>query len=153
MGARQAVVASLKAVLDAYQTANPTLLRRVYPSFPGGFSGELPAAYVGERREDINHTAGLRDRRFRPTVVIVDAYHWDQPTSDDLLDQITDGLVDAYTAATYTKVQVDGVDRGIVVQSGVRETEIEASGPNGTNVNYRAVVLNFDETTITEPRA
>lgn len=143
---RADVVAAIGTVLAAQQTATPTQLRAVYPSRPGSFP-EVPCAYVGPRDERITYTAGLRTRTMVGlTVVLVDALS-DNIQTGDRLDDLVDLLVERFTDAY---AQVAG-GNSILAVSSVSDTEVESAGANGA-VIYRAVVLGFGDTFVTEGR-
>lgn len=142
---RSDLVGALFTILTAQQTATPTQLRAVYRAHPGSFP-ETPCAYVGARDERITYTAGLRTRTFRPTVLLVDTFS-DAIESGDRIDDLVDLLVDRFTAA-YAAVAGGS---SITQLSSVTDTELELRGDANTAI-YRAVVLGFDDTFITEGR-
>lgn len=143
--ARQDVVTGLLSVLSAYRAANPTLLRKVFPRKPGGFA-ELPAAYVGDLDETILHTSGTRQRTFvGATVVIVDTFS-DKEDGPDRLDQLVDGLVDAFTAAP------SAIAGAVLEMTAVASGELPVTSRDGQTVNYRASTLQFGRITIMEGR-
>lgn len=139
-------VAAHVAILTAQKTATPTQLRAVYASRPGSFP-ELPAAYVGNRDERITHPGGqMRTRTMAGlTVVLVDSFA-DNIETGDRLDDLVDLLVDRYEAAY---AQIAG-GNNIIQLSSVSDTELEQTGD--PVVVYRAVVLGFGESFITEGR-
>ena len=132
-------------ILSAQQTATPTQLRAVYRARPGSFS-ETPCAYVGSRDEAITYTAGQRTRTFAPTVVIVDTFS-DATESGDRVDDLVDLLVDRFTDA-YAAVPGGN---SLLELTSVTDTELEVRGDANTAI-YRAAVLGFDRTFITEGR-
>lgn len=142
---RSDLVAALRTVLLAQRTATPTQLRAVYTARPGSFS-ETPCAYVGARDEVITYDAGTRTRTFTPTVIIVDTFA-DVSEAEDRIDDLVDLLVDRFTAA-YAAVAGGG---SITQLSTVTDTELETPGTSGPVV-YRAAVLGFDRTFISEGR-
>lgn len=134
------LVDALYDLLVAYQTANPTLLRKVYRTRPGAFQ-ELPSAFVGPRAETITHTAGTRERAIDPTVVVVDSFT-DNVETGDRMDVLMDDLVDVFTAG------VRQIGTSIIEPTGVNPGELEASG-----AIYRAEVISFARTSIREGRS
>jgi len=135
------LVEALYDLLDAYKTANPTLLRRVYRTRPGAFE-ELPAAYVGPRAERITHTSGTRERAINPTVVVVDAFSGDNVETGDRMDLLMDDLVDVFTAG------VRQIGNALIEPTAVVPGELEASG-----AIYRAETIEFARTSIREGRS
>ncbi len=134
---RQDLVAALVAILQDEQTANPTLLRKVYSSRPGSF-GETPAAYVGARHETITHDAGTRTRQFgNLTFVVVDSYR-DNAQTGDLLDELVDNLVDRFDVST----NVQRVANAIIELTSVDDADIiMEGGGDKPAVAYRGVVF------------
>ena len=142
---RSDFVAALLTVLNAQKTATPTQLRGVYGARPGAFS-ELPCAYVGARDEAITYDAGTRTRTFAPTVVLVDAFT-DATEVGDRMDDLVDLLIDRFTAA-YAAVAGGS---SITQLTSVTDTELEIRGEANVAI-YRAAVLGFDRTFISEGR-
>lgn len=137
---RADLVDALYDLLVAYQTANPTLLRKVYRARPAAF-GELPAAFVGPRNETIKHTAGARERAIDPSVIVVDTFT-DNVETGDRMDILMDDLVDVFTAG------VRQLGNAIIEPTGVLPGELEASG-----AIYRAETIQFGRTSIMEGRS
>lgn len=84
------------SVLDGYRAAHPDRLVRAYRARPSGLV-DLPCAWVDSRPESIVHDSGTRTRTMTPSVLVVrDA----SDNAEDALamDQLVDGLVDAFTA-------------------------------------------------------
>ena len=134
------LVDALYDLLAAYQTANPSLLRKVYRTRPAAFQ-ELPAAFVGPRIETITHTAGTRERAIDPSVVVVDTFT-DNIETGDRLDILMDDLVDVFTAG------VRQIGNALIEPTGVIPGELEASG-----AIYRAETIQFGRTSIREGRS
>jgi hypothetical protein len=134
------LVDALYDLLIAYQTANPTLLRRVYRTRPAAFE-ELPSAFVGPREEAITHTSGTRERTIAPSVVVVDTFT-DNIETGDRMDVLMDDLIDVFTAG------VSQIPWAIIEPTGVTPGELEASG-----AIYRAESIAFARTTIREGRS
>lgn len=85
-------------VLDAYKTAHPTLLAHVYDHTPS--EPRTPCAFVANviGESSITHDASTRQRTLVAQIWILN-----KPISNDQVadeqDVLTDGLVDAFTAA------------------------------------------------------
>jgi hypothetical protein len=93
---RQDITAGLVTILDAFITANPTLLRRSVRSRPPSVVGDLPVGFVDSRSEAIGHDVGVRTRTMSPSVVVV------SPVADNSEtvvrhDVLVDALVDHFT--------------------------------------------------------
>jgi hypothetical protein len=65
-GFRQAIQYGISAVVQAFATANPTIIRSVRTFRPPSFAGStsLPVFYIGDMNEALTHTQGLRTRMF-----------------------------------------------------------------------------------------
>jgi hypothetical protein len=93
---RAATRAGLVTILQAYQTANPTMLRSVLTCRPEGFTGDYPIAFVDSVPEGIFHTQGIRGRTMTAVVAVVDA-GGTNPQQVAAFDLLVDGLVDHFT--------------------------------------------------------
>ncbi len=93
---RADTVAGIYAVLDAFRTANPTLLLGVHRARPESFP-DLPAAYIDGRDEAVTHSAGVRTRTMRPQVVVVRRITNNEEAML-AFDTLVDALLDAFTA-------------------------------------------------------
>lgn len=93
---RQDIVAGLTTILNAYQVANPTLLRRVFDHRPPSDVTDLPFAYVSLRPESITHASGVRTRTMQPSVVVVDMLASNDET-EGRFDVLVDALVEHFT--------------------------------------------------------
>ncbi len=93
---RAATRAGLVTILEAFKTANPTLLRSVHAARPEGFTGDYPIAFVDSFPETAIHTSGVRGRTGSVTVAVVDAggTNEEQVAAWDIL---VDGLMDHFT--------------------------------------------------------
>lgn len=94
---RADVVAGLTSVLQAFQTANPTLLRAVFPARPSRYTGDMPFAYIETRNESVTHDSGTRTRTMTPSVVVVDQLTDNEETMARF-DALVDLLMDHFTA-------------------------------------------------------
>lgn len=140
---RRDVTQYLVALAEDFKNANPTLLLRVHHRRPTGFTGDLPAIYVGSRNETIQHSAGLRTRVMEPQLVIVG-----NPTGtpDEIADEI-DTLVDEFL--DYVTVHPHAISSNTVTQvTTIRDVELELD-----EVVYPAAVLTLGETIAMEGRS
>jgi hypothetical protein len=150
---RSDVVAAIRTVLLAQQTADPTSLRAVYNSRPGSFP-ETPCAYIGNRDETIRYGGQLRTRTFNGlTVVLVDRLV-DASETGDRMDDLVDALIERFTAA-YAAVPGGG---SLLQLTSVSDADITlVADGTAANVNYRGAILGFGDpsnpTFITEGRA
>lgn len=116
--ARTVVVTQVKALLDTWIAANPTLLRQCWRSRPAKVA-ETPFAFIGGRNEALRHDSGTRDRTFTIQVVLVDTLT-DNIESGDRIDPLVDLLVDLFTANPHA------VSATTVIEPvGVEDVEIE----------------------------
>jgi hypothetical protein len=93
---RTDITSGLVTILDAFITANPTLLRRSERGRPPSVVGDLPIAWVDRRDESIVHDSGTRTRTMQPSVLVV------APITDNVetvirFDTLVDLLVDHFT--------------------------------------------------------
>lgn len=94
---RANVRAGLLAVLQGFQTANPTLLLSTYRARPEGFTGDYPIGFVDSTPETIFHTSGVRDRTMSPSVALVGEYRLNGEHADQF-DVLIDTFLDYCTA-------------------------------------------------------
>jgi hypothetical protein len=95
MGFRQDIVAGVTTMMDAFISANPTLLVRHFRSRPES-EKDLPATYLDIRPETVAHSAGVRVRTMSPAIVLVTRLTESGQTSDEH-DALVDALVDHFT--------------------------------------------------------
>ena len=89
---RADTTANLLTVLNAYVTANPTLLKRAYKARPAS-SPDVPFAYIDGRSETIRFDQGTQNRVLSGlSFVVVDKIS-DNGETADRLDTLVDGLV------------------------------------------------------------
>jgi len=148
---RSDVVAAIRTVLVAQQTADAASLRLIFNARPGSFP-ETPCAYIGNRDETIRYGGQLRTRTFTGlTVVLVDRLA-DATETADRLDDLVDALVERFTAA-YAAVAGGG---SLLQLTSVSDTDIVLTGDQAA-VTYRGCILGFGDpanpTFITEGRA
>lgn len=143
---RADVRAALVTVLEAQQSATPSLLRKVTASRPGGFA-ELPCAYVSNMSEQITWDSGTRTRTMIGLEVqIVDTY---REGANDTLDDLVDALVDRVNTA------VQQIPNAILEFTGIRDQdEVAVINPTtNTTTYYRGVSLLFGRTSKWEGRS
>jgi hypothetical protein len=118
--ARRDIRSGLVALGEDFKSANPTLLQRVYPRRPRGFTGDLPALYVGSLNEQVRHDSGLRQRTFLPQIGLVC-----HPTGSDteVADEV-DTLVDYFMDYVTTHPRAAG-SNSLVEITEVRDVELE----------------------------
>jgi len=135
---RQDVQAGIMATLTAFKTANPTLIRRVWPVRPGSFTlGDLPCAVVGNLTENIATSQGIRQRRMESfTVEIVDRVP-DNAEALVRMNLLVDAMLDYITAAYH---MASGTS--IVEPIGVQDGDSGALG-EGTNVFWFSNLITF----------
>lgn len=93
---RADVAAGLVTILEAFKTANPTMLRSVHRARPEGFIGDYPIAFVAGRSESVSHSQGLRTRTMTPSVSVVGEYRLNGEHMDEF-DVLVDALEDHFT--------------------------------------------------------
>jgi hypothetical protein len=94
---RKDVRAGMVAAVQAFVTANPTLLARVVPARPTSFTLDFPVAWIDLLSETATHTAGTRERVMAPSVVVMN-----RPLDNDqqvaAWDVLVDALADHFTS-------------------------------------------------------
>lgn len=103
---RQAAVAGVRTTLNAFKTANPTLLLQVMGSEPQSFDAvSKPFAYITGRDETMTLGNQLRTRTLAGLGVAVIDVVPNNVEAEARMDILIDGLVDAFTAAFHA---IDG---------------------------------------------
>ena len=138
---RADTVAGIKAVLDAFVAAHPTLLLRAYSARPESFP-DLPCAYVDYRSEAINHSQGVRDRQLNGLSFKV----VDRITNNDETMQRMDILVDALIEHLTAYPQLGGT-----VGIWIRLTVTDEDAPFG-DYDFFGVRFGFPDISIQEGR-
>jgi len=92
---RADLVAGIGTMMQAFITANPTLLLAHLRSRPPSVGGDVPFSFCDLRPEQDHYANGLRDRVFTPSVVVVDRLT-DNGETMDRLDVLVDKLVDHF---------------------------------------------------------
>lgn len=96
MGFRTDLRAGCKTVIDTYAVANPTLLPHTYDHPPE--APRTPCAWVEKAMpEEYQHTSGIRFRRARVGIVVLNRMISSDQATDEQ-DALLDGLLDAFTA-------------------------------------------------------
>jgi len=130
---RRDVTAGLIALAEDFKTANPTLLLRVYARRPLGFTGDLPAAYVGSHNETFRPYVGVWHRTMEPQLVLVCNPTGETDEIADEVDTLTDEFLD------YANSRPHAVSSNSATwPATVRDVELELD-----NVTYPAVVITF----------
>lgn len=114
---RSDAAAAIQTLLTTFQTANPTLLRKVKRARPENV-GETPVAWIGDISETITHDSGVRGRTFAIPVAIVDQLS-DSDENADRMDDLVDALIDVFTANPHA------VANCLIEPTGVSELGIE----------------------------
>jgi hypothetical protein len=96
--------AAIVTTATTYQSANPTLLRKVLPARPANFA-EGPVAYV-VMRETVTFAGGLRDRTMQPALIVVDSAT-DNIEAATRMDTLADALLEAFTLAPHASGAAD----------------------------------------------
>ena len=131
------LVAHLSTAVNAYITANPTIVKRYWRRRPGTFGGEVPLAYMDSIQEEIQVLDnGTYQRRLETAIVVVDTFA-DNEQTGARFDTAVDGLVSHLVRNTYASVS-----GGLLTLTGVEDTEIEqVSSIERPPVLYRAARL------------
>ena len=131
------LVAHLSTAVNAYITANPTIVRRYWKRRPGTFGGELPLAYMDNISEVIAVLDnGTYQRDLSTAIVVVDTFA-DNEQTGTRFDTAVDGLVSWLVRATYATVS-----GGYLTLTGIEDTDIEQPGTiDRPPVIYRAARL------------
>jgi hypothetical protein len=140
---RRDVTVNLVALANDFKNDNPTLLLRVYHRRPLGFTGDLPAIYVGSHNETIRHSAGLRIRTMEPQLVIVGNPTGEPDEIADEMDTLVDSFLDYVT--THPHAISSNTVTGVTT---IRDVELEID-----EVTYPAAVLTLGETIAQEGRS
>lgn len=142
---RTDITTGLVTILDAFVTANPTLLRRTSRVRPPSIVGDLPIAYVDGRSETISHDSGIRVRTMTPAVVVV------SPLADNVEtvirhDTLVDLLVDHFS--TYPQI----INNTIWDQMTVDDEPFDVVSGDDTVRQFFATRFRFGNVSIQEGR-
>ena len=143
---RADVRAGLVTATQAFITANPTLLRRVFTTRPTSFNTDMPFAYIDLLAETATHTAGTRERVMAPSVVIVS-----RPLENEqqvaAWDVLVDALADHFTS--YPQFTTSSIwDRWTLTEEG---EEIQTA-PDSIRT-FPTVRFTFDNVSLREGRS
>ena len=145
-GFRQAVQYGIAAIVTAFATANPTIIRSVRTVRPPSFasSAALPVFFIGDLNESISHANGVRTR----TISGFSAYLVDQlgttTDSNDRMNFAADTLTDLFTLNYHA---AGGIS--IFQQTGC--SDFEYPDPKGGSI-FPALEFTFAETKLAEGR-
>lgn len=143
-GFRQAIQYGLSAVVQAFATANPTIIRSVRTVRPPSFAGStsLPVFYFGDMNESLTHTSGLRTRTFSGfSCYLVDQLGTIED-SNNRMNFAADVLADLFTLNYHA---VSGAS--ILQHTGTNDYE-ETEG----TIRYPALEFTFAQTEVLEGR-
>lgn len=121
-GFRQALQSGLASVVQAFATANPTIIRAVKTVRPPSFAtGELPLFYIGDMSETISTSQGVRSRQFDGfSGFLVDDLSGDPFYSNDRMNFAADVLADLFSANVHA-----ASGRSVFTHVGTRDAEFE----------------------------
>lgn len=136
---RNDIRAGLKTIIDGFKTANPTLLRSTYRARPASI-GDLPAAWVGNLPEVVEHVSGVRSRTMAASVTFLDLLS-DAAEVTDRMDDLVDAFLDYLTDRPH--ITTATIWDRVTVEDG----EVEYDG-----AIYRAVVFGGVNASIHEGR-
>jgi hypothetical protein len=142
---RADITSGLVTILDAFISANPTLLRRSERARPPSIVGDLPVAFVDGRDEDITHDAGVRTRTMAPSVLVVSALA-DNVETVVSHDTLVDKLVDHFT--TYPHI----TNTTIWDRMRVTDEDYPVESADGTVRHFYATRFTFGNVSIREGR-
>lgn len=130
---RQDINDFLDAMISAFQTVVPNVVRKSFSEMPETYTGELPLIYLGELVETpIVHDASLRHTHYVGQIGYVDTSP-DNRESNTRANTFADYMRELFTANARIK------DPGILAQTGLREARI-AQGPLG---GFQHLILDF----------
>lgn len=93
MGERQDLVAGVTTIMDAFITANPTLLKRHFRTRPESAVTDWPCSWMDLRPEQVEWNPAVRERRWQVSIVFV-AGGGDNDQQMTLLDELVDEFMD-----------------------------------------------------------
>lgn len=137
-------------MLNAFQAANPTLLRRVFRVRPPSLVTDTPCVYIDLRPEKIHYDNSIRDRVFSPSVVFVDRLT-DNGETMDRFDVLIDAFVDHVD--NYAHLTGTGTTLNNVWSDATVADESENLGnPDGTTAPAAAARFTFNDVLFKEGR-
>jgi hypothetical protein len=125
-GFRQALQNGVAAIVQAFATANPTIIRAVKTVRPPSFeTGELPLFYIGDMSETVATSQGVRQRQFDGfSGFLVDHLGGDPYYSNDRMNFAADVLADLFTFNPHA-----ASGRSIFQHTGTRDAEFDTPVP------------------------
>jgi hypothetical protein len=137
--------AGIVTAVQAFITANPTLLRAVHSEKPSRYTGDIPFAYVELLTEAIRYDSSLRMRTLSPSCVIV-GRPLENGQSIDEFDALVDLLVDWF--ANYAHLSPNTAWDQMTITD---ESEEVQTTPDSTRI-YPAVRFTFGNVSAREGR-
>lgn len=143
-GFRQALQAGILSLVQAFATANPTIIRSVKSVRPESFSGTaaLPVFFLGNMSETLIHAQGTRSRQFDGFSGFLVDQLGTVGDSNDRMNFAADVLADLFTLNPHA-----ASGRSIAQHQTTIDTEIEADG-----TRYPALEFGFGPTEVLEGR-
>ena len=133
---RQALNDALAAILVAFITANPTVVRKYWSEVPASLNGEAAFVYQGPINETITHDAGTRSTLFRGTLGYVD-FLADPEETNTRVNTFADFMREWFTANYHILVNTSsGPYYGILQETALTDgpTELTQSSTRMTDV-------------------
>ena len=133
---RQALNDALAAILAAFITANPTVVRKYWSEVPASLNGEAAFVYQGPINETITHDAGTRSTLFRGTLGYVD-FLADPEETNTRVNTFADFMREWFTANYHILVNTSsGPYYGILQETALTDgpTELTQSSTRMTDV-------------------
>jgi hypothetical protein len=133
---RQALNDALSAILAAFMTAQPTVVRRYWSELPASLNGEAAFVYQGPINETITHDAGTRSTVFRGSLGYVD-YIADPEETNTRCNTFADFMREWFTANYHILVNTSsGPYYGILEQTALIDgpTELVQGSTRMTDV-------------------
>ena len=142
---RQALNDALSAIIAAFITANPTVVRKYWSEVPQSLTGEGPFVYQGPIDETITHDAGTRSTMFRGSIGYVDVLADPQETNTRV-NTFADFMREWFTA-NYTILVNTTVNGVATPYYGILQQTAFVDGPTelvqGANVRLTDARLEF----------
>jgi hypothetical protein len=142
---RQDITNKLVVAIDAFISANPTLLRRSEVVRPPSVVGDLPLAFVDGRQEQIAFDSGIRERVMTPSVVVVSPMA-DNAETIGRHDVLVDALVDHFTA--YAQL----VPNTVWDRMAISDEDYTVDSADGSVRHFFATRFTFNNVSIMEGR-
>jgi hypothetical protein len=129
----------LYTILTAEQAADPTLLRKVYRTKPGGI-GETPVAWIGSLAQNFPIDAGIdtTPRIMQGEIIVAGPFPVDLTTTADPFDALYTALVNTFMLRATT---VSGGPGTILDLLTITMDELAVTSPDGKTTTYQAMTL------------